>query len=156
MKLIPFSPSSTPRVKLVTVEQCWIVSEVQAIHGPYEASSFLAPYFAGKDREHFVALHLDAANQPLSVEVVSVGTLSASLVHPREVFKGAILANAHAIIAAHNHPTGRVEPSLADRAAYQKLKDAGELLDIKLLDFLVIGDGNYHSFSESSGVIVCR
>jgi DNA repair protein RadC len=148
MKRIAFTSSSAPRVRLVTVEQCWTVCEASRVAGSYEARDLLAPYFQGKDREHFVVLHLDGAHRPLSVEVVSVGTLSAALVHPREVFKGAILSNAQAIIAAHNHPTGNLEPSLADQHVFAKLKEAGDLLEIKLLDFLIVADRRFRSLVD--------
>jgi DNA repair protein RadC len=148
MKLLPFTSASSPRIKLVTVEQCWTVCEASRVSGPYEARDLLVPYFQGKDREHFVVLHLDSAHQPLSVEVVSVGTLNLAVVHPREVFKGAILANAQGIIAAHNHPSGKLDPSEEDRQVFKRLKHAGDILGIKLLDFLVISGGQFRSLSD--------
>jgi len=82
------------------------------------------------------------------MEMISKGTLNASLVHPREVFKGALLANAHAIIIAHNHPSGDVEPSIADKTSTEKLVDAGKLLNIEILDHVIIGSkGGYFSFN---------
>ena len=149
-KLLPFASSPTPRIRLVTVEHRWTIGEAVTIHGPYEARDLLLPYFHGKDREHFVVLHLDSAHQPLSVEVVSVGSLSQSIVHPREVFKGAILANANAIIAAHNHPSGNLEPSTADRRVFEQLRSAGELLGIAVLDFLVVSGSQFRSLVDSS------
>jgi len=150
MKLLPFTLASPPRIKLVTVEQCWTICEAARVSGPYEARDLLVPYFQGKDREHFVVLHLDSAHQPLSVEVVSVGTLNFAVVHPREVFKGAILANAQGIIAAHNHPSGDLQPSEADRVVFKKLSAAGELLGIKLLDFLVVSGTQFRSLVDPS------
>jgi DNA repair protein RadC len=148
MKRLPFTSTSSPRIKLVTVEQCWTVCEASRVSGPNEARDLLVPYFQGKDREHFVVLHLDSAHQPLSVEVVSVGTLNSSPVHPREVFKGAILANAQGIIAAHNHPSGNLDPSEEDRRVFKKLKDAGDILGIKLLDFLVVSGTQFRSLVD--------
>lgn len=148
MKMLTFTSSIAPRVRLVTVEQCWTVCEASRMSGPYEARDLLVPYFQGKDREHFVVLHLDSAHRPISVEVVSVGTLNSAVVHPREVFKGAILANAQAIIAAHNHPSGDLEPSEEDRRVFTKLKGAGELLGIKLLDFLVVSGTQFRSLVD--------
>lgn len=104
--------------------------------------------YARKDREHFVAVYLTARSQVIAVEVVSVGTLSASLVHPREVFKGAILHNAAAVIVAHNHPSGDTTPSAEDKDATRRLSQAGTLLGIPLLDHLVIGARGYSSFKE--------
>ena len=109
---------------------------------------FLQRKAARWDREHFLMLPLDGRNRVLGFEIVSVGTLTASLVHPREVFKTAILANAAAIIVAHNHPSGDPTPSAEDRAITQRLKDAGELLGIRLLDHVVLGERGYWSFAD--------
>src|SRR6187549_3373471 len=98
MKALPFHSSSTARVRLVTVEQAWVVAEGGPITAAYQASALLAPYFVAKDREHLVALHLDGSHRAISAEVVSVGTLTSAVVHPREIFKAAILANARALI----------------------------------------------------------
>jgi DNA repair protein RadC len=101
-----------------------------------------------KDREHFLALYLNARSQLIWIEVVSVGTLSASLVHPREVFKGAILNNAAAIIIAHNHPSGDPAPSPEDKDCTRRLKQASELLGITLLDHIILGRDTHVSFKE--------
>jgi len=106
-------------------------------------------FLAGKDREHFIAMHIDSRNRVVSIETVSIGTLDFVSVHPREVFKAAILANARAIICAHNHPSGGLQPSDADRKAYDTLKASGELLGIPLLDFLIVSDEGTWASSES-------
>src|SRR2546425_13188556 len=100
------------------------------------------------DREMFVAVLLDGKTQVLGFNVVSVGSLTAALVHPREVFKPAILANAAALILAHNHPSGDPEPSAEDKAITERLRHAGDLMGIKILDHVVIGDGSFRSFAE--------
>lgn len=104
--------------------------------------------FQRSDREEFLLVPLDGKNRALGFHVVSVGTLTASLVHPREVYKLAILENAAAIILVHNHPSGDPTPSAEDVAITQRLKDAGELLGIRILDHVVIGDDRYVSFSD--------
>ena len=104
--------------------------------------------FGQLDREMFVALLLDGKNQVLGFNVVSIGSLTAALVHPREVFKPVILANAAAVILLHNHPSGSPEPSAEDRALTERLERAGELLGIKVLDHVIIGDGAYRSKGE--------
>jgi DNA repair protein RadC len=104
--------------------------------------------FAKADREEFLVVPLDGKNQVLGFHVVSVGSLTASLVHPREVYKAAILANAAAIVVVHGHPSGNPEPSAEDREITGRLKQAGDLLGIKLLDHVVIGDGRYVSFAD--------
>lgn len=91
---------------------------------------------------------LDGKNRLAGFNVVSIGSLTASLVHPREVFKAAILANAAAMIVVHNHPSGDPTPSAEDIAITQRLRQAGELLGISLLDHVVIGDDRYVSFAD--------
>jgi len=104
--------------------------------------------------EEFHALYLNVKNQIIGMEMVSKGTLTASMAHPREVFKGAILANAYAIIIAHNHPSGDVQPSTADKQTTETLVGAGKLLNIRILDHVIIGQGGgYFSFRNSTSLI---
>ena len=118
------------------------------LDSPSTVSQQLIPLFEGLDREHFVVLALDTRNRPIGANTVSVGTLSASLVHPREVFKFAILANAAAVILAHNHPSGEVAPSKDDIEMTQRLVKAGEILGIDILDHLVLGGEDFCSLKE--------
>jgi len=94
---------------------------------------------------------LDGKNQVLGFNVVSIGSLTAALVHAREVFKPAILGNAAAIILVHNHPSGDPEPSAEDQALTARLKQAGELLGIRVLDHVVIGDDGRHVSMAETG-----
>lgn len=101
------------------------------------------------DREVFWTVLLDGRNKVIGLNVVSVGSLTAALVHPREVFKAAILANAAAIIVAHCHPSGDPSPSAEDLALTKRLCDAGDLLGIRVLDHLVLGQGGaYRSLAD--------
>jgi len=102
----------------------------------------------GKRQEHFLALYLDARNRLLAQELISVGTLTASLVHPREVFAPALLHRAAALIIAHNHPSGDPQPSAEDREVTRRLRQAGAFLGVELLDHLVVADSDYFSFRE--------
>lgn len=113
-----------------------------------DVASILRPYFADLDREHFVVLLLNAKNRMLGFDVVSVGTVTASLVHPREVFKAAILANATAIILAHNHPSGDPRPSAEDLAITKRLRDAGDLMGIRVMDHVIFGDDAHYSLVD--------
>lgn len=107
--------------------------------------------FRREDREHFVVLGLDTGNKVLYRDVVSIGTLNSSIVHPREVFKKACINSANKIFIVHNHPSGNLEPSEEDREIFRRLKEAGKILDIKVLDSVIIGrDGLY---SEVEGEI---
>ncbi len=105
--------------------------------------------FDKADREEFLAVFLDGKNRLIGFNVVSVGSLTASLVHPREVFKPAILANAAALVIVHNHPSGDPTPSAEDQAITDRLKKAAELLGMSLLDHVVIGDRRYVSFADT-------
>ena len=100
-------------------------------------------------REHFLAVYLDGRNRPLAHSVVSVGTATASLVHPREVFQSALILGAVALLIAHNHPSGDPRPSAEDEQITKRLTDAGQLIGIRLVDHIVwTRDGAFHSFME--------
>ena len=100
------------------------------------------------DRETFCALHLNAKGKPLSMSVVSVGSLNSTLVHPREVFKASILSNAAAVIFMHNHPSGDLTPSEDDKRTTKQLEKAGKILGIRVVDHIIVGENkeNYYSF----------
>ncbi|MFH1725582.1 MAG: DNA repair protein RadC [Elusimicrobiota bacterium] len=102
----------------------------------------------GKRKEYFVAFYLDACNRLAHRETVSIGTLTASLVHPREVFGPAIERSAAGVIIAHNHPSGNPKPSGEDRETTRRLAQAGRILGIPLLDHVVVTDCRYFSFRE--------
>ena len=109
----------------------------------------LQAVLAGVDREHCLVLLLDRKNRLIGLNTVSIGSLTASVVHPREVFKPAILANAAAVIVAHNHPSGDPHPSQEDKLLTRKLVLAGEALSIQVLDHLVLGHGRSYSFKDA-------
>jgi len=100
------------------------------------------------DREHFLVVHLSTKNTVNGVETVSVGTLNKTLIHPREIFKGAILNNAARVVLVHNHPSGDPEPSLEDINLTRKLVDAGNILSIPVVDHIMVGHGRFVSFKE--------
>ena len=132
-----------------------IVSRLHCYHKQIrsfaDAGALLHAYLADVDREHFVVLMLDQKNRVIGIHTVPVGSLTASVVHPRETFKAAILANAAAIICGHNHPSGDCQPSKEDRAITQRLKEAGALLGINLLDHVIVGgEGRYFSFADEN------
>lgn len=113
----------------------------------YETFSFLMR----ETKEMFLTLHLDGKNRIIAVDMVSVGSLNQSIVHPREVFKSACLSNAAAVILIHQHPSGDPTPSREDITITNRLKEAGELMGIKVLDHIIVGEDAYHSFVESGG-----
>ena len=99
-------------------------------------------------KEHFVILCLSTKNTVVGAHIVHIGTVNASMVSPRDVFQLAILNNASSIIAFHNHPSGNPTPSKEDKGITLRLKQAGELLGIELLDHIVVGNGRYKSLRE--------
>ena len=119
-----------------------------AVRTPDDVAALLLPRFRYESRESFVAVLLSTKNHVLKTPVISVGSLNASIVHPRELFREAINASAAAVIVAHNHPSGDPTPSPEDVSLTRKLVEAGKILDIPVLDHVVLGDGKYVSFKE--------
>jgi DNA repair protein RadC len=103
-------------------------------------------------KEHFIALLLSTKNHVIAQAIISVGSLNASIVHPRELFREAISHSAAAVILVHNHPSGDPTPSQEDICLTKQLIEAGNLLNISVLDHVIIGDGKYVSFKEK-GII---
>lgn len=120
------------------------------IRVPRDAAQLIRELIGYSDRECFVALYLNGRNVVTHVHTVSIGTTTGAAVHPREVFKGAILANASALIVAHNHPSGNVQPSDQDEFVAGRVREAGELLGIELLDAFIVGPSDSY-FSSSGG-----
>ena len=99
-------------------------------------------------KEHFVVFFLDTRNQEIKREIISMGSLNANLVHPREVFEPAVRYSAAQIIVAHNHPSGNTEPSKEDLVITKRLTEAGTLLGIEITDHIIVGKDNFFSFKE--------
>ncbi|WP_172254912.1 RadC family protein [Saccharibacillus deserti] len=118
------------------------------ISSPREAAELFRQFIGDSDRKVFCIMTLDTKNQPTALHEVSRGTLNASLVHPRETFKLAIMANAASIIACHNHPSGLPDPSREDVELTERIRDAGSLMGIELLDHLVLGENRFASMKE--------
>ena len=119
---------------------------------PLDAASFLMPRLRYAAKEQFVVILLNGKNKVIGTEVISEGTLSNSLVHPREVYAPALLQHAAAIMVAHNHPSGDPAPSDEDREITKMLERSGKVLNIPLIDHLIIGDGTYYSFLENEAL----
>lgn len=111
---------------------------LKEIRGPDDVAAFVGPNLRKEQREHFLVLLLNARHEVMAKETVSVGSLNASIVHPREVFKAAVLASAATIVLVHNHPSGDPEPSEEDLSITKRLVEAGELLGISVLDHIVV------------------
>ena len=124
----------------------------ESVNTQDKAVEYIIREFADLDREVFMILNLDTALRPINLNVVSMGTLSETMVHPREVFKASILSNASSVICIHNHPGGDVTPSDPDIAVTNRFTECGKILGIEVADHLIIGgrDGTYFSFQESA------
>ncbi|OCL19054.1 hypothetical protein A9G07_10620 [Gilliamella sp. wkB72] len=114
---------------------------------------YLANRLMDKDREIFMVIFLDNQNHVINCEEMFVGTYNSVEVHPREVARKALQYNAAALILAHNHPSGLAEPSQADRALTKKIEQVCELIDVRVIDHLVIGKGEYVSFAERGWIL---
>jgi len=132
------------RVSLVreSAEQPYAVRHAGDVVG------LLRAFLHDDPRERFAVVYLDTRHRPIAVHEAHVGTCDSSPVHPREVFGPAVSLAATAIVVAHNHPSGDPTPSANDRAVTERLRQAGELLGIAVLDHLVIGDARYFSFAD--------
>lgn len=140
-------------VRLALIREAGFLTQPK-VETPDEARAVFRQFLMGElDREHFALLCLDTKHRPTAIQIVAVGTLDSLLVHPREVFKTAILTNAASIICAHWHPSGDPEPSLDDMKVTYRLMQAGELLGIKLLDHLILGAENYYLSLKERGIV---
>ncbi|WP_317327288.1 DNA repair protein RadC [Turicibacter sanguinis] len=135
-------------VSIKMVKESSFLYQTRTISSPKDAYEMIKDQLQDLDREQFIIACLNTKNEPTNITVVSVGTLNKAIVHPREVFKTAILSNAASIMAFHNHPSGETTPSQQDIQLTNRLVGAGELLGIKLLDHLIIGDGAFTSLKE--------
>jgi DNA repair protein RadC len=118
------------------------------IQGPTDVSNLLMPDLRYAKKETLKSLLLTTKNQVIAVKTISIGDLSSSIVHPREVYQDAVIASAASIIIAHNHPSGDPTPSAEDVSVTRRLREAGEILGIELLDHIIIGDGTFVSLKE--------
>ena len=116
---------------------------------PSDAATLLRPFLALEAVEVCVALLLNARHRVIGIHVVGRGTLDSCIVHPRDVFKAALLANAAGVIVCHNHPSGDPTPSPEDRTLCARLRDSGRILGVHLLDFLIVTDDGHYSFKET-------
>lgn len=122
------------------------------VHSPKVTANIIQSILASYDdieqgKEHFYTLLLDARMKIKSIDLISVGTNDSSIAHPRDIFRRAILENANHIIIAHNHPSNESEPSHADLMLTQRVKKAGEIIGITLLDHIIVTDSDFTSLA---------
>ena len=126
------------------------VFPLTSINSPVDIAKILSPLLRYENKEQFYVLLLNIKNKLIGLEKISEGTLNATIAEPREVFYKAITRSAAAVIIAHNHPSGESSPSQEDCQTTERMRTAGEILGIKVLDHIIIGNGNYYSFKEKS------
>ena len=122
------------------------------VRSPEDVFGILAPQIGSRAQEVFVAVLLDSKNRVLRTETVSVGTVNASIVHPREVFKPAISASATSVILGHNHPTGNPEPSREDILITRRMENTGRVLGIEVVDHIIVAADRYVSMKERGNI----
>lgn len=145
--------NNTPakRVNIVSIKmvrEATMLYEIRKITSPTDAVGLGKRFLEDSDREQPLLCCLDTKNQPVALNVVSVGSLNSSIVHPREVFKAAFLSNAASIILFHNHPSGDPSPSSEDINITTRLKECGKILGVELTDHIIIGNEAYCSLKE--------
>lgn len=127
---------------------------IKKIRSPEDVAGLMIPEMRELDREHFKAVLLNTKNGIIRIVTVAVGSLNAALVHPREIFKAAVVASAAGMILVHNHPTGNPEPSREDRDLTVRFTRCGELMGIELVDHIIIGGDQFVSMRERGLVAV--
>ena len=134
-----------PEIRLALIKEGGV--KAKGIRRPDDMEQFVEPlkFFS---EEHFISFHVDAKNAIIGYHDISHGTLNASLVHPREVFKAALLTNAYGIIVAHNHPAGSLDPSREDLETTTQLIKAGALLGVNVIDHLIVSSNGMRSLRE--------
>ena len=135
-------------VSIKIIKESSVLYANRKIATPKDCVVLVKHLLEDSDREKLVVCCLNTKNEPTSISTVSIGSLNSSIVHPREVFKTAILSNAASVIISHNHPSGDTVPSKEDINITERIKEAGDIIGIKLLDHLIIGDREYLSLKE--------
>lgn len=150
---MPYKPITFRQIRAV-YEKLEVREDVAAYLPPDrrytspEQISQIFSFLISESKEYFFTMHMDGKNRISCIDCVSVGSLNQSIVHPREVFKTALLSSAAALILVHNHPTGDPSPSSEDITITRRLKEAGELLGIRVLDHVIVGSEGTCSFVE--------
>ena len=137
-----------PIVHLQMVKDKEIEYGSQHMNSPEEAADLIRKYLDGADCENLIVCAVDAKGKPALIQTVRVGTVNICCYSIADVFKAAILSNAVGILLFHNHPSGEPEPSKDDIQMTERVKEAGKLLGIKLLDHIIIGEDSFYSFKE--------
>ncbi|MEC0446168.1 UPF0758 protein [Bacillus velezensis] len=142
---------SAKRVNIVSiklVKESSLLYKERAIRSPEDGYRLMKQLLGDLDREAFIVISLDTKNQPTSINICHIGSLNASIVHPREVMKSVILSNGASFMVGHNHPSGNPAPSREDIEVTKRLVETGKILGIDLLDHIIVGDETFISLKE--------
>ena len=145
------SKKTSKRVSIVNVKlikKKSILYSPRTVSIPEDIVRLVRNEIEDKDRECCLVVCLTAKNEPINIHTLSIGSLSSSIVHPREVFKVGILANDYSIVLIHNHPSGDSTPSKEDEQITARIKEASKILGIPLIDHIIVGDGEHTSLKE--------
>ncbi|MGO1041103.1 JAB domain-containing protein [Clostridioides difficile] len=138
-------------VSIKMIKEKSITYKPRKVSSPKDAYDLFETFMIDSDREKFLVACLNVKNESVNISIVSIGTISSSLIHPREVMKTAILSNSNSIIVAHNHPSGNITPSEEDKNITSRLVNVCDMLGIKLLDHIIIGEEDqFFSFKQNS------
>ncbi|EEH99447.1 DNA repair protein RadC [Clostridium sp. 7_2_43FAA] len=140
-------------VSLKVVKESSLLYGRRKISSPSDAVEIGRSMLDGSDREKLLLCCLNTKNEPTNLNIVSIGSLNSSIVHPREVFKLAILGNSASIILFHNHPSGDTTPSKEDINITERIKEAGKIIGIELIDHIILGDENKYTSLKEKGII---
>ena len=140
-------------VRCKMVKESSVKYEKRVITSPFDGYIIVKDFLEDLDREQVMMFCLNSKNEPTNLSVISMGTVNSSLIHPREVFKIAILSNASKIMLAHNHPSGNPSPFHEDELMTKRIKDCGNMMGIELLDHIIVGDNTYYSFKENNSIL---
>lgn len=137
-----------PRYRVALVRETSLNVEIpNQVNNADEIALIFRELFMELDREQLAAATLDNKNKVIGLNVVHMGSISSTVAHPREIMKLAVLQNAASVVTAHNHPSGDPWPSAEDRDMHKRMKEVGNVMAIRYLDSLVIGDHSYYSFN---------
>ena len=141
------------RVQIVStklIRESSILYEPRVIDSPEKAVKLVKSIIEESDREMMVVVNLDTKHQPTELYIAATGSLNSCIIHPREIFKTAIISSSNSILIAHNHPSGNPKPSQEDNAVTERLKSAAEIIGINLIDHIIIGRESYYSYKENN------
>jgi len=140
-------------VSLKMVRESSFLYGNRVINSPADAAEMVGPFIEDSPNEFVILVALDTKNRPNLLTTIGVGTLNCCLIHPREIYKLALLANAHSIIIFHNHPSSDTNPSVEDIEITRRLQEAGTLLGVELTDHIILGSGGKYTSLKEKGIL---